>query len=213
MSTKVSALTQATNSELAGASLAYIVTDPSGTPASKKSTLARLGMPAVSFIEEFVAFYGLGAIQTQDITLGCAFFSVRSGQTCTGVRINWNSTNVATLKLALYAGTGGGALASVNITTTGTAGYYSGIFGSAVSLSRNVCYIASCYNTAGNASQLGETSRVVPQGASGVFPLAPGQRFRDYVLAADGKYIGGDGNPQGNTNTQVLYPVEPLISG
>ena len=47
MSTKVSALTQATNAELADASLAYVVIDPSGTPASKKSTLARLGMPAV----------------------------------------------------------------------------------------------------------------------------------------------------------------------
>lgn len=212
MSTKVSALTQATNAELAGASLAYVVTDPGGTPASRKSTLARLGMPAVSFIEEQADFYTLGGIQVQDITLGCAFFTVRSGQTANGVRIYWNSTGIDTLKLALYAGTGGAALATVNVTTTGTAGYYSGTFASAVSLSRNVCYIASCYNTAGSGRQLGETQRVLLQG-SPLFPLAPGQRFRDYVLAADGKYIGGDGNPQGGTNTQVLYPVEPLISG
>lgn len=209
---KITGLTQATNAELEGSSLAYVVTDPLGTPASKKSTLERLGLPPVSFIEEQSAFYALGAIQTQDITLGCAFFAVRSGQKCGGVRIYWNSTGIATLKLALYAGTGGGALASVNITTTGTAGYYSGTFGSSVSLSRNVCYIASCYNTAGAALQLGETQRVVLQGG-GIFPLAPGQRFRDYLLAADGKFIGGDGNPQGNTNTQVFYPVEPLING
>jgi hypothetical protein len=208
---KITGLTQATNAELEGSSLAYVVTDPSGTPASKKSTLERLGLPPVSFIEEQSAVYALGAIQTQDITLGCAFLPVRSGQKCSGVRIYWNSTGIATLKLALYAGNGG-LEASVNITTTGTAGYYSGTFVSQVSLSRNVCYIASCYNTAGVALQLGETQRVAPTGSS-IFPLLQGQRFRDYVLAADGKYVGGDGNPQGGTNTNVLYPVEPLIDG
>lgn len=208
---KITGLTQATNAELEGSSLAYVVTDPLGTPASKKSTLERLGLPPVSFIEEQIAFYTLGAIQTQDITLGCAFFTVRSGQKCSGVRIYWNSTGIATLKLALYAGNAG-LQASVNITTTGTAGYYSGTFGSSVSLSRNVCYIASCYNTAGvGGQQLGETQRVVLQG-SPLFPLAPGQRFRDYVLAADGKYAGGDNTPL-STNTQVFYPVEPLIDG
>lgn len=207
---KITGLTQATNAELEGSSLAYVVTDPLGTPASKKSTLERLGLPPKSFIEELTAYYGIAAMQTQDITLGLGFFPVRSGQTCTGVRIYWNSTVVATLKLALWAGTGG-ELASVNITTTGTAGYHSGTFASAVSLTQSVCYLASVWNTAGVATQLGESQRVVAQGSQ-IFPLVYPFRFRDYLLAADGKYAGGNNAPTQN-NTNVLYPVEPLISG
>ena len=43
MSTKVSALTQATNDELSTASLAYIVADPSGTAASLRAPVGRNG--------------------------------------------------------------------------------------------------------------------------------------------------------------------------
>lgn len=205
MSTKVSALTQATNAELAGASLAYVVTDPSGTPASKKSTLARLGMPPVSFLEEWNDYYSFALNQNGNFTTGQSFAPRRTGQTCTGIRVYWNDATSTTLKLALYPTGGGAALASGTVASS-SAGYKSVTFGTPVSLTKSNSYVAAVWDGVKQAPEL--TASGKPTTAA----IAQGAIFRDFVILGWGYYAAGDASP-GTVYTGVFYGVEPLISG
>ena len=208
---KITDLTQATGSELTDNSLVYVVTDPSGTPSSKKSAVSRLGLPPKSLIETQLLYGTIGATGSgQSITLGTCFLLRRSGQECTGVRLYWSGTSLATLSVKLYPGGGGAAIRSATITTTGVAGYYEVAFNTPYSFTdTTVSYVVSAW--ANTSLQLGEAQRVLPTGSS-IFAIAPGFVFRDYILASDGKFSGGDNNPTQN-NTQVLYPIEPIING
>ena len=105
MSTKVSALTQATNAELADASLTYLVIDPSGTPASRKSTLARIGTRVDSWLDRVheVTTAAAESVTAADNTTGVTFIAQRTSQTCTGVRFYWPEATVRTIKCALWA--------------------------------------------------------------------------------------------------------------
>lgn len=210
MSTKVSALTQATNAELSTAALAYIVADPSGTPVSRKSALARLGLPP-QYVADAVKDILTPAVGANDASTGQYFVSERSGQTCTGVRVWWAGTTVRTLKLSLWQdGVPGGALASGTVTTSGAAGYYSVTFGSAVSLSRSVAYIATCWENSGN--EVMSSSSMALGSYYHLNPSYGGLQLMSYRIITWGYYSSGDALP-GSQVAGSYYVVDPLISG
>lgn len=190
-----------------GASLAYVVTDPSGTPASKKSTLARLGVPSVSMIEEARAYYGTPASSAGAYTNGLAFQARRDSCTCTGIRVYWDSATATTLKLSLYPGAGGAALATVNVASS-SAGYKTGTFSSPVSLTRGTVYIAAVWD--------GVRQPPAPQAVFGsggaAYLVQPGTMLRDIWVANWGLYVASDAAPS-VVATGYFYLVEPLISG
>ena len=210
MSTKVSALTQATNAELSTAALAYIVADPSGTPVSRKSALARLGLPP-QYVADAVKDILTPAVTAASQSTGQYFLAERSGQTCTGVRVWWAGTTVRTLKLSLWQdGVPGAALASGTVATSGAAGYYSVTFGSAVSLSRSAAYIATCYENSGNEA-LASSSMAL----GSYYHLNPsygGQQLLSYRIITWGFLASGDALP-GTQTAGSLYVVDPLVSG
>ena len=211
MSTKVSALTQATNAELSTAALAYIVADPSGTPVSRKSALARLGLPP-QYVADAIKDILTPAVTTANQSTGQYFLSERSTQTCTGVRVWWAGTTVRTLKLSLWQdGFPGGALASGTVTTSGAAGYYSVTFGSPVSLSRSAAYIATCWESSGTETMLASSMAVV----GSYYHLNPnfgGLQLISYRITTWGFIGNGDALP-GTPAANSLFVVDPLISG
>ena len=211
MSTKVSALTQATNAEIADATLAYLVVDPSGTPTSRKSSLDRLGTLKDSWVDDLRDLV-TPTVGATNQTTGHYFITLRSGQTCTGVRVYWAGTAVRVLKLALYEDGNGTALKSATVTTTTTPGYYSVTFGSAQSMDRKKAYCITCYEQSGSES-MALASMLVSGG--GFYWLAPGYasgRYRDYVISTWAAYASGDALP-GSLSAGSVYPVEPVISG
>ena len=212
MSTKVSALTQATGSEMGDDSLVYVVTDPSGTPASKKSTIARATGIKKSWVLDVVELV-TPTLDAVNRTTGHYFFPIRANQTCTGIRVYWPGTSVVTLKLCLYKDGTAAAVGSGTVTTTGAAGYYSVTFGSPVTLDRKFAYAATCYET-GGADCL---TAVTMLSAGGVYFVAPGwgggAHYRDYVVTTWGLFGSGDSAPVSGAGTGSSYPVEPLISG
>jgi len=197
------ALTQATNPELNDDSLAYVVIDPSGTPASRKTTLARMGALPDSYLDMVTLHQTIGIPSSGDYTIGVRFYPARASQKCTGIRVYWRGTSSVTLKLGLYEVGVGGILASGNVTTTTTPGIYTVTFGGAVALDPKKQYIASCYETSGS---------VFLSYAGNLTILAPPLRFRDYHITDSYYYDTGDINP---TLPYVGYVVElePLISG
>ena len=207
MSTKVSALTQATNAELADASLAYVVIDPSGTPASRKSTLARLGMPAVSLIEEARAYYGTPSMLVSDATMASPFQARRDSCTCTGIRAYWGDATSTTLKLSLYPGAGGAALATVNVASS-SIGYKTGTFASPVSLTRGTVYLAAIWD---GVRQVQSPQAVYGTGGA-AYLVQPGTMLRDIWVANWGMYAVGDTAPTA-VGVGYLCLVEPIISG
>lgn len=211
MSTKVSALTQATNAELSTAALAYIVADPSGTPVSRKSALARLGLPP-QYVADAVKDILTPAVGAGDASTGQYFLSERSGQTCTGVRVWWAGTTVRTLKLSLWQdGVPAAALASGTVTTSGAAGYYSVTFGSAVSLSRSAAYIATCWENSGN-EVMSSSSMALGGSYYHLNPSYGGLQLMSYRITTWGYFASGDALP-GSQAAGALYVVDPLISG
>lgn len=216
MSTKVSALTQATNAELADASLTYLVIDPSGTPASRKSTLARIGTRVDSWLDRVheITTAAAETVTTANNTTGVNFIAARSSQTCTGVRFYWPEASARTIKCALWRWNNATALASVNVTTSGSAGYFSGTFASAVTLDTDKGYQVSIYETSGDVVLVG----VLPVAYGGAISLQPITRpyeCRDYTVMSGAYYgSGGDSRPSSNaTIADRIYSVEPLISG
>jgi hypothetical protein len=205
------ALTQATNTELNDDSLAYVVIDPSGTPTSRKSTLARLGLPP-KYIANQVLQLATPTITTADSSTGQYFLASRVNQQCTGVRVYWAGGSVVTLKLSLWQdGVPGGALASGTVTTTGAAGFYSVTFGSPVSLTRTIAYIATCYEQTGTVAMA--PSSMGPIGS--YYHLNPsfgGFLLMDYNMTTWAYAATGDALP-GTITGGFLYPIDPLISG
>lgn len=213
MSTKISALTQATNAEMDDASLAYVVTDPSGTPASRKSTLGRIGIAPKKLIETAAQLFGAApASVASDFTGGTAFMPRRSGQTCTGVRVLHNVASSQTLKLSLYPGAGGAALATVNVSAS-AAGIYEGTFASPVALSAGTVYIAASWNAAYQPSYYTLTSPIAGSQTI-LWTIAAGPiTFRDFLLVNWAMAVAGDNNPNGFASSPNVYMIEPLISG
>lgn len=202
MSTKVSALTAATNAELTDDALAYVVTDPSGTPASKKSTLAKIGGMPKSYADLVHLHQTMGALNSGDYTLGVRFYAVRASQTCTGVRVYWpGGVGAVTLKLSLWAA--GSSVATGNVAAN-AAGFYAVTFGSAYSLDPKVEYTASCWESSGT-HYLGIVARI------GITDIP--QRFRDYFISYVYGYGAGDSNPSTNNPGAYSLELEPVVTG
>jgi hypothetical protein len=207
---EVVALTQATNILLDTGSLAYIVIDPSGTPASRKTTLARLGLPP-KYVANQVLELATPSITVANQTTGQYFLANRTNQTCTGVRVYWAGTSAVTLSLSLWQdGVPGAPLASASVITTTTAGFYSASFAAAINLSRSLAYIATCYETTGTSAMVASSMAL-----GGYFHLNPtfgGYLFMDHRLTSWAYTAAGNALP-GSISGGSLFPVDPLISG
>jgi hypothetical protein len=205
MSTKVSALTAATNAELTDNSLVYVVTDPAGTPASKKSTAAKIGGLPKSLVDEALLHHTFSTPIAGDYTVGTLFFPLRSGQTCTGVRCYWTGTSVVSLKMQIWEIVGGTYTSKANVTvaTSGSAGYFSGTFGSAVALDPKLRYAASLYETTGAVYQNYNTRQSC---------LPINLRLRD-IFYLQHYYGAGDAAPNAADVDTRLYALEPLVQG
>lgn len=210
MSTKVSALTQATNAEIADASLAYLVIDPSGTPTSRKSTLSRVGALPDSYLTLLTEVFSPStAVINGDFTVGVGFVPARSGQECTGVRFFWNEASARTIKASLFD-RNGNSLKTASVTTSGSAGVFTATFSSAQSLSRATQgYVVAIYETGGTRYQPGETP-VTVYGVN-IHGLLGNVAFRDYTVVGAGAYAAGDAFP--STQFSTSYLIEPVISG
>jgi len=210
MSTKVSALTQATNAEIADASLAYLVVDPSGTPTSRKSTLSRVGALPDSYLNLMTeVFSPSSAVINGNYTVGVGFVPARSGQECTGVRFVWNEAAARTIKASLFD-RNGNSLKTATVTTSGTAGVFTATFSSAQSLSRSAHgYVVAIHETGGTRYQQGE-SAVTVYGVN-IYGLLGTVPFRDYTVVGNGAYAAGDAFP--STQFASSYLIEPVISG
>jgi hypothetical protein len=204
------ALPQATNAQLGDASLAYVVTDPSGTPTSGKSTLSRIGTLPDSYLDLITDIFSPStAVIGGNYTVGIAFAPLRAGQSCTGVRFLWNEASARTIKATLFD-RNGSALKTATVTTSGTPGVFTATFSSAQSLSRSAGgYVIAVYETTGAHYQPGEN----PLTLYGVnmYGLLGNVSFRDYTVTGPSAYAGGDAFPTTTFNT--CYLLEPVISG
>lgn len=218
MSTKVSALTQATNTEQTDASLAYIVTDPSGTPASKKTTIARLGARAASWLDRVhqITTAAAESVTSASNTTGVTFIAARGSQSCTGVRFYWPEAAARTIKCSLWEWNNATALKTVNVTTSGSAGYFSGTFASSQALDTSKAYQVSIFDTSTpSAVVLVGVLPVAYGGAIVLQPIARPYECRDYTIVT-GAYYGSGGDSRPSTNSTIpdrIYSVEPLVSG
>lgn len=206
MSTKVSALTAATNAELADTSLAYVVIDPGGTPVSKKSTIAKIGGLPKSLVDEAVLHHTFSTPIVGDFTIGTLFFPLRAGQTCTGVRCYWTGTSVVQLKMQVWEIVGATytSKANVTVTTTGSAGYVSGSFAPVtVALDPKLQYAVSLYETTGGVYQNYQTREAC---------LPTNLRLRD-IFYLQHYYGVMDAAPSAPDVATRLYALEPLVQG
>lgn len=199
---KISALTQATNAEQGDDDLVVIVIDPSGSPASRKTTLSRLGAPARSWLA-LVAAHSVAwpAIGAGSFSAGMKFCARRTGQTCTGVRFYWNGATARTVKATIWKG--GAAQKTVDIAVNG-AGYYTATFASAASLTTNEEWYVTAWEKSGTEYTVYQTA----------VPLPPrSAHLRDYVVLDPCVYAVGDAQPNTTPSTADTYPVEPVVTG
>ena len=208
MSTKVSALTAATNAELNDGTLAYVVIDPGGTPASKKTTVTQLSGVRESFVDDYSEQMpsGFGVLNPGSYSTGLYFIALRTGQTCRGVRVYWNGSTAVTLTLRLWESGVAGHLATVDVTTTTTPGVYEGTFASPVSLARNTAYAVTVYNTS-----LYQNPDAPPNYGYGL-QIQVLQKYRDFQIVTWGAYGAGNTRPV-SFSVNGFYPVEPLLNG
>jgi Domain of unknown function (DUF4082) len=203
---KITDLTQATNSELTDDSLVYVVTDPGGTPASRKSTLARMGTFPSSWADTVHTFLTMGSLNAGDYTTGVRFIPARDGQYATGARVYWPGDLVPrTLKLSVYLANSGSALGSGTVAVN-AAGWYSVTFsgpGTPVPLDPKFEYIVACWETSGTW-YLGIAAQVSP--------TTPPKRFRDYWITSSYWYSSFDNRPA-SSNPYYSMELEPLLSG
>lgn len=199
---KISALTQATNAEQGDDDLVVIVIDPSGSPASRKTTLSRLGAPARSWLSLIAAHEPTAtAVAAGSFTTGVRFCARRTGQTCTGVRFHWNGATARTVTCTLWKG--GAAVKTVDVAVSG-AGYYTGTFASAAAITEYEEWYATIWDKSGTEYQLHRTAVKLP-----ARPVTQ----RDYIVLAASEYAAGNAQPNTSFSTTDTYPVEPVVTG
>jgi hypothetical protein len=207
---KITDLTQATNAELGDDSLAYVVTDPSGTPTSRKSTLSRLGALPDSYLDLLTEVFSPSLpVIGGNYTIGVAFAPARANQSCTGIRFLWNEAAVRTIKATLFD-RNGVVKQTATVTTSGTAGVFTATFPMPEVLLRNAGgYVVAIYETTAAMYQQGE----IPQTLYGVnmYGFLGNVFFRDYTITGNGAYGLGDLFP--TVNFATCYHIEPVISG
>jgi hypothetical protein len=201
--TKITALPSATNAEVTPDTLAYVVTDPSGTPTSHKAERDDLGLLPGSYLDLVSLHQTIGPPAAGNATIATLFNPVRVGQTCTGMEVFWRGTASVTLRLSLYDYSSGLRLAFAEVTTTGTPGVYTATFGTPVSLDSKKYYYAACYETSGSKylSFDGQISITTT-------PL----RFRDYGIEFTFASGAGDSYPVSQYYGYVIE-LAPLLEG
>lgn len=210
---KITGLTQATNADLTDGSLAYVVTDPSGTPASANSTLARIGTLRASFLDAFIEVLGgagsVSAPSAGAVTTGMFFNPSRNGQSCTGARFYWSGVTARTLKLTVWEDP---LTYQTKNTTVTVPGYYEVPFLTPLSMSRNKVYAIGCYEISGTEYMTGQNTNAVGTSFPLITPQYQPEKFRDYNLVTWAYYRSGDAIMDTSSAT-YLYPIEPMVSG
>jgi hypothetical protein len=210
--TKITGLTQATNAEMGAASLSYVVIDPSGTPASKKSTLARMGALPNSWVDETYAVIGATPLQAGTVTSGICFQRRRDSQQCTGVRLYWDGgVGAETLSVDLWEYNNLPTVSAGTNVATGTVvanaqGIVTGVFSSAYTLLPDKLYVASWHNANYWPNYL----------AGPYYGMRDRAMFRDYVVVDGGVYKSGGGanaapDTSLGTGSGSIFQIEPVI--
>ncbi len=199
---KFTQLTQATNAEQGDDDVAAIVIDPGGSPASRKTTLARMGAPGRSWVSTvFVHEPTPGAVSAGSFSTGIRFCARRAGQTCTGVRFYWAGATARTVKCTLWKG--GASVKTVDVAVSG-AGYYTGTFASAAAITAYEEWYVSVWDKSATEYQLHQSTAKLP-----TMPLW----LRDYTVLLSSLYVAGDAQPTTTFSATDGYPVEPVVTG
>jgi hypothetical protein len=182
-----------------------VTTDPSGSPASQKATLAQVKAVVdnhASWVDLLRATSGSPGVLAGDFTLGVQFCAIRAGQTCVGVRFWWGGATARTIKVGLYKG-GTGLMASATVAVAG-AGVYSATF-AGVAIDGTSDWYASIYETSGAQYTVHVT-------ISARVPARP--TLLAYVLIQGGGYAGGDAEPSSGTRPPSdSFLIEPIVEG
>jgi hypothetical protein len=190
---------------LAQTDIIEVTQDPSGTPASRKATIAQLKTAVdnrPSWVDLLRATSGSPGVSAGDFTLGVQFCAIRAGQTCVGVRFYWGGAVARTIKVGLYKN-GTGLMASSTVAVSG-AGIYSASF-AAVAIDGTSDWYASIYETSGAEYTVHVT-------ISARVPARP--TLLAYVLIQGGGYAGGDAEPSSGTRPATdSFLVEPIVEG
>jgi hypothetical protein len=200
---KIRDLTAAT--ALAQTDIVEITADPSGTPSSKKATIALLKAAVdnrPSWVDLLRATSGSPGVSAGNYTLGVQFCAIRAGQTCVGVRFWWGGATARTIKVGLYKN-GTGLMASATVAVAG-AGVYSATF-AGVAIDGTSDWYASIYETSGAEYTVHVT-------ISARVPARP--TLLAYVLIQGGGYAGGDAEPSSGTRPATdSFLIEPIVEG
>jgi hypothetical protein len=199
---KFTDLTQATQAEVTDAALVALAIDPSGTPASRKTSLARAGALPKSWLDSLALQSAFGSNSAGSFTTGVRFGARRASQKCNGLRFYWNHATPYTIKCSLWKG-GAGIQATANVSVSG-AGYYSAAW-SEVAITGSEDWYVTIWENSGTRYQL-------HQDASSRIPARP-LWLRDYCLFAAADYAAGDAEPNTSFSATDSYPVEPLLVG
>jgi hypothetical protein len=190
---------------LAQTDLVEITADPSGTPSSKKATIALIKAAVdnrPSWVDLLLATSGSPGVSAGDFTLGVQFCAIRAGQTCVGVRFWWGGATARTIKVGLYK-VGTGLMASSTVDVAG-AGIYSATF-AGVAIDGTSDWYASIYETSGAEYTVHVT-------ISARVPARP--VMLNYLLIQCGSYAGGDAEPSSGTRPATdSFLVEPIVEG
>lgn len=205
--TKITALTQATVAETTDAALLPIVIDPSGAPATRKTSLARLGLVPGSWLDLARTHEGDSAASGGDYTVGTEFCALRSGQVCTGMRFRWGGAIARTIKCALWK-KGAGIQKTIDVSVT-AAGIYTATWSGSQAITANETWIVSIWEKSG-AEFMPQSSTITR------LPSRP-LRLRDYLVINPSVYYNpsGDGEPNttGSTTTGFSCWAEPIVTG
>jgi hypothetical protein len=192
-------------SALAQTDIIEVTQDPSGTPASRKATIAQLKTAVdnrASWVDLLRATSVSPAVSAGNFTLGVQFCAIRAGQTCTGVRFYWGGATARTIKVGLYKN-GTGLMASATVAVAG-AGVYSATF-AGVAIDGTSDWYASVYEQSGTEY----TAHVT---ISARVPARP--TLLGYVLIQGGGYVGGDAEPSAGTRPATdSFVIEPIVEG
>lgn len=206
MTKKISQLTDATLAQIGDDALVVIVTDPSGSPLTLRTTLEKLGAPPSSWLDFGRKHEGDIAASGGNFTVGSKFCAARTSQTCTGMRFYWGGAIARTIKCALWKA-GSGIQKTTDVSVTG-AGIYTATW-SAAAITANETWIVSIWDKSGTEF-MPQTSPLTR------LPSRP-IRLRNYTLIDPCVYYGagGDGEPAttGSSLTAFSCWAEPIVTG
>jgi hypothetical protein len=188
---------------LASTDIIEVTVDPSGTPASKKATIAQVRTAAAnSWLSMLLETVTPPSVAGGNWTLGVQFCALRSGQTCVGLRFYWNGATARTIKCSLFKA-GVGQVATTNVSVT-AAGLYSAAW-AGVAIDGTSDWYVAIYESSGSEYQPHVT-------ISARVPARP--VMLNYLLIQCGSYASGDAIPTEGTRPSIdAFMIEPLVDG